>query len=162
MKQTKISYDELLEEYGSDENFVLNMIDSLTDKTEQDRLIASVEEHYAKKYNCETQEVFYGSVKFRRGYWDNVLFPYTVIVGNLSARGCNISAPNLKAVIGELDLTGAFADIRALERVDQLIVNDATIRAYNPDMKVGNLTCNGKCRGYKKPKTTVKQKDKQL
>lgn len=145
LNEKPCSYKQLLTIF-KDEAKLATDIESIRNHYIRTEYILEAQNYYAEKYDCDAKDVFFGDINFRRGYWNGlIIFPYVVVVGSLRAKNCEISAPSLQAVLGELDLTGATANISSLEYARKLVVTGANIKYFNKDMKVGELVCNKNC-----------------
>lgn len=146
--KTPLELFEGMKEICEDDLTLINDIERLDNQKGKDRLLAGAREYYAKQYNCLPDEVFIGDLKFRPFYWKNgVILPYVVLVGNLRAQNCTISASGLRVVYGELDLSGAKVEsLSSLEYVKRLVVTGATVENINPNAEIDELICNEKCK----------------
>ncbi len=156
--KTPLELFEGMKEICGDDLTLIGDIERLGDQKAKARLLDGAREYYAKQYNCLPDEVFLGDLKFRPFYWKNgIVLPHVVIVGNLRAQNCTISASGLRVVYGELDLTGAKVEsLSSLEYANRLVVTGATIENMNPNAEIDELVCNDKvgCKGFENcPKT---------
>ena len=139
------SYKELID-IVKDEIKLANQIYFIKDPEVQIEYLSKAREYYGKKYKCDKNLVFLGDINFRKDFWKGgVGFHYAIVIGSLSAKDCYITAPNLKVVLGDLDLSRATANISSLEYARKLVVTGANIKNFNKDMKVDELICNENC-----------------
>lgn len=138
-------YKSLLKTYQDDAELARD-IEKIKDPIFRDRLIDAGKDFYAEKHGCDKSEVFFGDINFSKQFWNGlIVFPYKVVVGSLRARMCDISAPDLEVVYGDLDLTAADANILSLKYAKKLVATGANIKYFNKSMKVDELVCNKNC-----------------
>lgn len=138
-------YKSLLKTYQDDAELARD-IEQLKDPIFRDRLIDAGKDYYAEKHGCDKSEVFFGDINFSKQLWNGlIVFPYKVVVGSLRARMCDISAPDLEVVYGDLDLTAANANILSLKYAKKLVATGADIKYFNKEMEVDELVCNKNC-----------------
>lgn len=157
--KTPLELYEGMKEICDDDLTLLSDIERLENQKGKDRLLEGAKQYYAKQYGCLPEEVWLGDMKFRPFYWKNgIILPYVVIVGNLRAPNCTISASGLRVVYGELDLSGAKVESLAnLEYVKCMIVTGATIENMNPNAEIDELICNEKCKCEENPNCLKKK-----
>lgn len=165
-----LEYFEEFKKGFDDELTAVKFIELLGDKELRETLLDGAAEYYANTYGCLKDEVYIGDLKYRPRYWENgVIFPYSVVVGNLSARGLKFTAPNLMAVAGEFDLTGSKAKLMCLLYARHLIVDGANIKLFHKNLQVDELSSKDclqadklkQCvKGQKKTKNKEKDRNK--
>lgn len=145
LKTKPCSYKQLID-FFKDEAKLASDIESIKDVEIRKEYMSEALEYYAKKYDCDTKDVFFGDINFRKEFWNgDIRFPYVVVVGSLRAKDCYITATNLKVVLGDLDLTRTTANISSLEYAKKLIATGANIKYICKDVRVDELVCNENC-----------------
>ena len=98
----------------------IEAIKECDDEVLKSKLIADLKQHFAKKYNVDVKDVFFGDYRdssLKKSYRG---FPYKVVVGDITFLDKNTDASNLKAVVGKLTAkrTTIFPELEYAKEID--------------------------------------------
>lgn len=137
MDNKNITYKGLLQLFKNDE-YVLYLINQISNKNAKERLINEAISYYAQKHNCAESEVYFGHIEFND---ENIgVLPNAVVLGALQVEFCIFEAPNLKAVYGPIIASGAkIESFPELEYANNVYLNHSTIKSIPKLKKAGEV-----------------------
>lgn len=137
MDNKNITYKGLLQLFRNDE-YVLYLINQISNKKAKERLINEAISYYAQKHNCAESEVYFGHIEFND---ENIgVLPNAVVLGALQVEFCIFEAPNLKAVYGPIIAPEANVEsFPELEYAENVFLQHSTIKSIPKLKKAGEV-----------------------